>query len=162
MVLPTQGCLRRAGTWAHWHGGNVWRRCTTGISAITTGEGVLLTEPVTVTVTGYHRRALIRAWRRPERRRPGGSGGGRHGGAGPRHQSAAMDRVLAHIEQKNWTHVRTRMGRVCQPAAAAESVKPLNQLGERASHSGGDEQVPLDLRRQRPRVSPSQEHRGVQ
>ncbi len=44
-------------------------------------KGTLLTEAVTV--TGYHRKALIRAWRRPERRRPRGPRRGRPTRYGP-------------------------------------------------------------------------------
>ena len=55
-------------------------------------KGRMLTEAVTV--TGYHRKAVIRAWRRPAGRRPRGPRRGR-----PTHYDAAVVRVLRAI----WT-----------------------------------------------------------
>ena len=76
IVLPTRVCHRRAPAWDHRRGRSIWRRCGTGIlRAARREKGRMLTEAVTV--TGYHRKAIIRAWQRPAARRARGPRRGR-------------------------------------------------------------------------------------
>ena len=67
MVLPKLMSQRRASAWGHGQSGSIWHRCgTVCAGADAAGAGGLLTEAMAV--TGYHRKVLIRAWRRPVRR----------------------------------------------------------------------------------------------
>jgi hypothetical protein len=77
-----------------------------------------------VSVTGYHRKAVIRAWRRPERLRPGPAteGGGIQFMRGRPYKKDDN----AHVEQKNWTHVRKRMGYLRYDSSAA--VEAMNDV----------------------------------
>jgi hypothetical protein len=104
-------------------------------------KGQLLAEAVSV--TGYHRKAIIRAWRRPE---PADRPHRRRGAA--RRYGPAVVRALkaycqtrgiqftrgrpykkddnAHVEQKNWTHVRKHMGYVRYDTEVA--VAAMNEV----------------------------------
>jgi hypothetical protein len=66
MVLPKPVCRRRAPAWGHRRNRSIWQTRDRYLRAKTRKEkSRLLTEARSV--TGYHRKALIRAWRRPER-----------------------------------------------------------------------------------------------
>src|SRR5437868_13823548 len=60
MVSPKPVCRRRAPAWGHRRRRSIWRRPESGMSR--REKSRLLAEAISV--TGYHRKALIRAWRR--------------------------------------------------------------------------------------------------
>ena len=88
MMLPKRVCHRRAPAWDHKRDTSIWRRC--GVGTWGPRGGRRGTEAVTV--TGYHRKALIRAWRRPKARRARGPRRGR-----PTRYDAAVVRTLRAI-----------------------------------------------------------------